>query len=71
MSVMSQLADDFAEQKLMVTDTSGHDVEMLRDLWRSSALEVLAFAIPRLGAFPAGQEDSGAEIPERKNLGSV
>ena len=67
MSVMSQLADDFAEQKLMVTDTAGHDVGLLLDLWRSSALEVLAFAIPRLGVFPAEQQDSAADSQATKS----
>jgi hypothetical protein len=48
-SVLSQIAEDFAEQKVITSNVRGTDPDLLRSLWKANALEVLAFAVPRLG----------------------
>lgn len=48
-SLISQIAEDFAEQKALSARAPGVDFELQRELWKGSALEVLAFALPRLG----------------------
>lgn len=48
MSDISRIAEEFAEQKVAVSHTPGIDLELLKELWKANALEVLAFAVPRL-----------------------
>lgn len=47
--IMAQVAEEFAEQKVMASSAEGVDPELMKALWKANALEVLAFAMPRLG----------------------
>ncbi len=48
MSDITRIAEEYAEQKAATAHAPGIDPELLRSLWKSNALEVLAFALPRL-----------------------
>lgn len=48
MSEITRIAEEFAEQKVAVSHAPGVDLELLKELWKANALEVLAFAVPRL-----------------------
>lgn len=54
MSTIAQIAEEFAEQKVLASKAEGIDTDLLRALWKTNALEVLAFAVPRI--VPSGPE---------------
>ena len=47
-TLITQLAEEFAQQRLATTRLEGVDPELALTLWRHQALEVLAYAVPRL-----------------------
>ncbi len=61
MSTLAQIAEEFAEQKVLSTKAEGIDTDLLSVLWKNNALEVLAFAVPRL--IP-GYGEHEAPVPE-------
>ena len=60
-SPLSLIAEEFAEQKILTSPREGVDTNLLRSLWKANALEVLVFALPRLGLDV--EEDSAAVAP--------
>lgn len=61
-TIVAQVAEEFAEQKAQASHAEGIDPSLLRALWKANALEVLAFAMPRIGPIARG-EDQPASPP--------
>ncbi len=55
-SIVTRIAEEFAEQKVSRTRVTGVDLDLMHELWKGHALEILAFALPRLGLDEDGLE---------------